>query len=491
MLEQSLLDLSAAVRADKLPLDAPLRESQERIADGDETTHAFLALAKNTADAQVEEVGSRPEGQRGALAGIPIAVKDNICTRGIPTTCASRILDGWVPPYDATVVARLKAADALLPGKTNLDEFAMGSSTEFSAYGPTSNPYDLTRVPGGSSGGSAAAVAAGLVPAAIGSDTGGSVRQPAAHCGVVGAKPTYGRVSRYGLIAYASSLDQIGVIARRVEDAALLLEVVGGHDECDSTSLPGSLSGLVGAAHADPAGLRVGVVTEMLGEAVEADVRAAVVAASQALADAGLPVGEVSAPRVAPALSAYYVIAPAEASSNLSRFDGVRYGLRESSTNSTEMITATRTMGFGVEVKRRILLGTYALSAGYYDEFYGRAMRVRTLVIEDFARAFQHFDVLLAPTSPRTAFGIGELVDDPTELYLTDICTVTANLAGLPAISVPWGVDRLGLPIGLQVMAPHLEESTMITVAAALERAAPELPAPLHGFKGPARAPLG
>ncbi len=483
MFERSIIDLAQAVNEDGLSAEALVSESQARISRVDEDTHAFLALADGTADVQVAAVGARPDGERGMLAGVPIAIKDNICTRDIPTTCASRILEGWVPPYDATVVSRLQKAGAVVVGKTNLDEFAMGSSTEFSAFGPTRNPYNLERVPGGSSGGSAVAVAAGMVPAAIGSDTGGSVRQPAAHCGVVGAKPTYGRISRYGLIAYASSLDQIGVITSKVEDAALLLEVIAGHDECDATSLQGSLSGLVTAARTDPRGLKVGIVSDMLGDAVEADVRSAVANGARALADAGLVVDEVGLPRVAPALSAYYVIAPAEASSNLSRYDGVRYGLRKDGTSSGDMTAATRSAGFGAEVKRRILLGTYALSAGYYDEYYGRAMRVRTLVIEDFKRAFGQFDVLLAPTSPRTAFGIGELVNDPAELYLTDICTVTANLAGLPAISVPWGVDCNGLPIGLQVLAPHLGESTMITIAATLERAAPHLPAPPHRFK--------
>jgi aspartyl-tRNA(Asn)/glutamyl-tRNA(Gln) amidotransferase subunit A len=480
VLEQSLSDLSAAVRRGDLAPDEPLRESQERIDRGDKETHAFLTLAEQIADKQVARVASRQPDERGALAGVPIAVKDNICTLGVPTTCASRILEGWVPAYDATVISRLHAAGATVVGKTNLDEFAMGSSTEFSAYGPTRNPYDLDCVPGGSSGGSAAAVAAGLVPAAIGSDTGGSIRQPASHCGVVGVKPTYGRISRYGLIAYASSLDQIGVIARDVGDAALLLESIGGHDPCDSTSLPGSLAGLTGAAQADPSGLRVGIITDMLEGSVEKEVRAAVTDASRALAANGLTVDEVDIPRVAAALSAYYVIAPAEASSNLSRYDGVRYGMRVDGKNVEEMMTETRTAGFGIEVKRRILLGTYALSSGYYDEYYGRAMKVRTLVIEDFARAFENFDVLLAPTSPRTAFRIGELVDDPAAMYLTDICTVTANLAGLPAMSVPWGVSGGGLPIGLQILAPHLGEEPMMTVAAALERVAPDLPAPPH-----------
>lgn len=480
MLERSLRDLSAGIRDGDLAPDAPLRESRERINRGDHATHAFLALANGTADEQVETVASQQPEQRGVLAGVPVAVKDNICTRDIPTTCASRMLEGWIPVYDATVVSLLQAAGAVVIGKTNLDEFAMGSSTEFSAFGPTKNPYNLARVPGGSSGGSAAAVAAGLVPAAIGSDTGGSVRQPASHCGVVGAKPTYGRISRYGLVAYASSLDQVGVITRTVEDAALLLEVLGTHDEHDSTSLPGSLTDLVTAAHVEPTGLRVGIVTDMLDGAVEADVRAAVAEASRALADKGLAVDEVGLPRVSPALSAYYVIAPAEASSNLGRFDGVRYGLRVEGETLDEMITASRSEGFGIEVKRRILLGTYVLSSGYYDEYYGRAMKVRTLVIEDFAKAFEKFDVLLAPTSPRTAFGIGELANDPAEMYLTDICTVTANLAGLPAMSVPWGVDRSGLPIGLQILAPSLGEPAMITAAAALESVAPDLPAPPH-----------
>ncbi len=410
------------------------------------------------------------------LLGVPVAIKDNIVTQGIPTSCASRILVGWIPPYDATVVQRLTAAGAIITGKTNLDEFGMGSSTEFSYIGPTRNPHNLEHVPGGSSGGSAAAVAAGLVPAALGTDTGGSVRQPASYCGVVGIKPTYGRVSRYGLVAYASSLEQIGTLTRTVEDASRVLQVIAGHDPLDSTSVDAPVPDYVEATRWETAGLRVGVVKEMLGEGTQPEVRDAVRNAAAALSHAGASVIEISLPSTDHALAAYYLIATAEASSNLSRYDGVRFGNRKQGRTPNEMMTRTRTEGFGAEVKRRIILGTFALSAGYQDQYYGRAQRVRTLLIGEFATALKGVDILLGPTAPTTAFKIGELVDDPQQLYLMDVCTVMANLAGLPAASVPWSVDRNGLPIGVQLIAGVLQEPTLFRAAAALERSAPTSP---------------
>jgi aspartyl-tRNA(Asn)/glutamyl-tRNA(Gln) amidotransferase subunit A len=404
---------------------------------------------------------------------VPIALKDNLCTRGIPTTCSSKILDGWLPPYDATVVQRLAAAGAVPIGKTNLDEFAMGSSTENSAFGPTRNPRDLTRVPGGSSGGSAAAVAAGFAPLSLGSDTGGSIRQPAALCGVVGVKPTYGRVSRYGLIAFASSLDQIGPFANTVADAAQLFEVIAGHDPRDSTSIPEGAPAVSAHLLDGVEGLRVGVVTELLGDGIAPDVTARVREAAEALVAAGAKVEEASVPAAIYGLSAYYLIAPAEASSNLARFDGVRYGLRVNAATTNEMMIATRTAGFGAEVKRRIMLGTYALSAGYYDAYYGQAQRVRTLIARDFAAAYEQFDVLLSPTSPTTAFAFGDKTADPLTMYLNDVCTIPSNLVGDPAMSVPFGTGTDGLPVGVQVLAPALAEATMFRTAAVLEGAAP------------------
>jgi aspartyl-tRNA(Asn)/glutamyl-tRNA(Gln) amidotransferase subunit A len=418
----------------------------------------------------------------GPLAGVPVALKDNLCTRGIATTCSSRILEGWLPPYDATVVRRLRAAGAVAVGKTNLDEFAMGSSTEHSAWGPTHNPHDLDRVPGGSSGGSAAAVAAGFVPLALGSDTGGSIRQPAALCGVVGAKPTYGVVSRYGLIAFASSLDQIGPFADTVADAALLLDVLAGPDPMDSTCLADSPPSASARLDAGVEGLRVGVVRELAGaEGIAADVTARLNDAVAALSKAGAIVEEASVPAAVYGLSAYYLIAPAEASSNLARYDGVRYGVRRPGADIEAMNTATRSQGFGAEVKRRIMLGTYALSAGYYDAYYGQAQRVRTLILRDFATAYANFDVLLAPTAPGTAFALGAKTADPLTMYLNDVCTIPSNLAGHPAISVPFGTGDDGLPVGVQVLAPALGETVMFQVAAALEAAAPPAPvAPLR-----------
>jgi aspartyl-tRNA(Asn)/glutamyl-tRNA(Gln) amidotransferase subunit A len=469
------LELAAAVRSGTRSAVDVLDEHLAAIEATELQIHAFNLVTAAEARAAAEQVdrtvaaGDDP----GPLAGVPIALKDNLCTRGIPTTCSSKILDGWLPPYDATVVQRLAAAGAVPIGKTNLDEFAMGSSTENSAFGPTRNPRDLTRVPGGSSGGSAAAVAAGFAPLSLGSDTGGSIRQPAALCGVVGVKPTYGRVSRYGLIAFASSLDQIGPFANTVADAAQLFEVIAGHDPRDSTSIPEGAPAVSEHLLDGVEGLRVGVVTELLGDGIAPDVAARVREAAEALASAGAKVEEASVPAAIYGLSAYYLIAPAEASSNLARFDGVRYGLRVNAATTNEMMIATRTAGFGAEVKRRIMLGTYALSAGYYDAYYGQAQRVRTLIARDFAAAYEQFDVLLSPTSPTTAFAFGDKTADPLTMYLNDVCTIPSNLVGDPAMSVPFGTGTDGLPVGVQVLAPALAEATMFRTAAVLEGAAP------------------
>ncbi|HYI60573.1 MAG TPA: Asp-tRNA(Asn)/Glu-tRNA(Gln) amidotransferase subunit GatA [Acidimicrobiales bacterium] len=472
----SAREVAAGVRRGEWTARQLVDEHLAAVEAGDGEIHAFLHVDAEGARAAADAVDATVAagGDPGPLAGVPVALKDNLCTRGVPTTCASRILEGWLPPYDATVVERLVAAGAVPVGKTNLDEFAMGSSTENSAYGPTRNPVDVTRVPGGSSGGSAAAVAAGFTPLAFGSDTGGSIRQPAALCGVVGLKPTYGRVSRYGLIAFASSLDQVGPFSRTVADAALALQVIGGHDPRDATSTSEALPDLL--AHLDDGvrGLRVGVVTEMLDmDGVAPEVAARTRQAADALAAAGAHVTDVSVPAVTYGLSAYYLIAPAEASSNLARFDGVRYGLRVDAPTTHEMMVATRTRGFGAEVKRRIMLGTYALSAGYYDAFYGQAQRVRTLIARDFAAAYERCDVLLSPTSPTTAFPLGDKTADPLTMYLNDVCTIPSNLAGHPAISLPFGADGAGLPIGVQVMAPALGEVDLLRTARAIEEAAP------------------
>jgi aspartyl-tRNA(Asn)/glutamyl-tRNA(Gln) amidotransferase subunit A len=403
-------------------------------------------------------------------AGIPLAVKDVLCTRGIRTTCGSRMLEAYVPPYDATSWARASGAGTVLVGKTNCDEFAMGSSNENSAFGPVRNPWDLEHVPGGSSGGSAAAVAAGEAVWALGTDTGGSVRQPAALCGVVGLKPTYGLISRYGLIAFASSLDTVGTLTRSVRDAAVLLSTMAGKDPRDATSLDRPPPAYAEGLDAGAAGLRIGVVKEAFGEGVEPGVRDAVRAAIDRLERLGAKVGEVSLPHTDYALSAYYLIAPSEASSNLARYDGVRYGHRaEGARDAIEMMTKTRGEGFGAEVKRRIMLGTYALSAGYYEAYYGQAQKVRTLIIQDYERAFDAFDVLVSPTSPTTAFRIGERSDDPLAMYLSDLFTIPANLAGVPAISIPCGLDGAGLPVGFQLTTRVLDEPTLLRAAHALE----------------------
>ena len=444
----------------------------ERIEALDGEVRSFLCVAADTARAAAADVdAARARGdQLGPLAGVPVAVKDMFCTKDLPTTCGSRILEGWRPPYDSTVVARLRAAGAVVIGKTNLDEFAMGSSTENSGFFPSANPWDTTRVPGGSSGGSAAAVAAGFAPLALGTDTGGSIRQPAAMCGVVGLRPTYGRVSRYGIVAYASSLDQAGPFATTVSDTALLLEAMWGHDPADSTSIPSEPEPLLARLEDGVAGLRIGVVEELTDvEGIQPEVRAAVDSARNLFEKAGAVVDTVSVPSVEYGLSAYYIIAPAEASSNLARYDGVRYGLRADAPEAATMNALTREAGFGAEVKRRIMLGTYALSAGYYDAYYGQAQRVRTLIIRDFSRAYERFDVLLSPTSPTTAFELGARTSDPLAMYLSDVCTIPTNLTGACAVSVPAGLDAARLPIGVQVMAPALGEAVLLRAARALE----------------------
>jgi aspartyl-tRNA(Asn)/glutamyl-tRNA(Gln) amidotransferase subunit A len=435
--------------------------------------HAYLTLDDTgAAEAANEADAAFLRGEdAGPLQGIPVALKDNMCTKGIETTASSKILAGWVPPYDATIVARLKAGGAVITGKTNLDEFAMGSSTENSAFGETRNPWDTDRVPGGSSGGSAAVVSAGSAFGSYGSDTGGSIRQPAALTGVVGVKPTYGLVSRYGLIAFASSLDQIGPFARSVEDSAVLLEAVAGWDKFDATSIEGPVPSLTASLDAGVDGLRIGIVTELSGEGIDAEVMRATKAMAEQLAAAGADVVEVSVPSAEYALSAYYLIAPAECSANLARFDGVRYGHRSAVEGTSEdMMSHSRSEGFGPEVTRRILLGTYALSAGYYDAFYGQAQKVRTLVRNEFAAAYANLDALISPTTPTTAFEVGEKAADPLAMYYSDVCTVPSNLSGDPAMSIPIGLDSQGLPIGFQVMAPALGEEMMYRVAAEVER---------------------
>jgi aspartyl-tRNA(Asn)/glutamyl-tRNA(Gln) amidotransferase subunit A len=457
----------------------------DRIDAVDGAVNAFLHVdADGALDAARAVDKQRANGEPlGPLAGVPLAMKDVVVTKDVPTTAGSKILEGWRPPYDATISRRIKQAGIVMLGKTNMDEFAMGSSTENSAFGPTHNPWDLARIPGGSSGGSSAAVAAYQAPLAIGTDTGGSIRQPAAVTGIVGHKPTYGGVSRYGLIAFSSSLDQAGPFARTVFDTALLHEVIAGHDPCDSTSISAPVPAVVaaareGAAAGSLAGVRVGVVRELGGEGYQAGVLAAFETAVETLRGLGAEVVEVSCPHFEYALAAYYLIAPSECSSNLARFDAVRYGLRvgDDGVNSLEdVMSLTREAGFGAEVKRRIMIGTYALSSGYYDAYYGQAQKVRTLIVRDFAAAFEKADVLVSPTSPFVAFGIGERVADPMAMYINDLCTLPASLAGTPAISVPCGLaespSHPPLPVGLQIMAPALADERCYRVAATFEAA--------------------
>jgi aspartyl-tRNA(Asn)/glutamyl-tRNA(Gln) amidotransferase subunit A len=480
-------ELAALVAGGEVAAVEVAQAHLDRITAVDTDIHAFLHVDTDGAlDAARAVDDARASGAMlGPLAGVPLAMKDVVVTKGLPTTAGSKILQGWRPPYDATISRRIKDAGIVMLGKTNMDEFAMGSSTENSAYWPTHNPWDLDRIPGGSSGGSSAAVAAFEAPLAIGTDTGGSIRQPAAVTGIVGHKPTYGGVSRYGLIAFSSSLDQAGPFGRTVLDAALLHEVIAGHDPCDSTSITQPVPPVVaaardGAAAGSLAGVRVGVVRELGGEGYQAGVLASFEAAVETLGGLGAEVVEVSCPNFEYALAAYYLIAPSECSSNLARFDAVRYGLRvgDDGSNSLEdVMSLTREAGFGPEVKRRIMIGTYALSSGYYDAYYGQAQKVRTLIARDFAAAFERADVLVSPTSPFVAFGIGERVADPMAMYINDLCTLPASLAGTPAISVPSGLSE-GLPVGLQIMAPALADERCYRVAAAFEAAVGALEIP-------------
>ena len=463
--------VAAAVRSGATTATQVLEQHLAAIAGREPEIHAFNLVLTEQARERAAAIDATVAAGHdpGPLAGVTIALKDNMCTRGVPTTCSSKILDGWQPPYDATVVNTLRDAGAVIVGKTNLDEFAMGSSTENSAFGPTRNPHDTSRVPGGSSGGSAASVAAGFSQVALGSDTGGSIRQPAALCGVVGVKPTYGYVSRYGLVAFASSLDQIGPFTNSVEDAALMLDVIGGHDPLDSTSIPQPHPSLRDAIQQGVEGLRVGRITDLPAGA-DPDVQERLEAAFDALRAAGATIVDVEVPAFTFGLTAYYLIAPAEASSNLARYDGVRYGLRVEAADTHAMYGATRAAGFGEEVKRRIMLGTYALSAGYYDAYYGKALKVRRLIHDDFDRAYQRADVLLTPTSPSVAFKFGSKGDNPFAMYLCDTYTIPTNLAGHPGMSVPFGTGAEGLPVGVQVLAGTLQEPVMFRAAAALER---------------------
>lgn len=449
-----------------------VQETLDRIAALEPKLHSFLTVTADRALAQAAQVDAQiAAGESiGLLAGIPVGIKDNICTQGIPTTCGSRILEGFIPPYDATIVSRLAGAGSILVGKTNLDEFGMGSSTENSGFYPTANPWNLEYVPGGSSGGSAAAVAAGQCTFAIGSDTGGSIRQPASFCGVVGIKPTYGLVSRYGLVAYASSLDQIGTIAPTVEDAAIVLQALAGHDPKDSTSLSVPIPDYTQCLIPDLKGVKIGLIQETLGEGLAPAVAQAMEAAAAHLESLGAIVQPVSCPRFPYALPTYYIIAPSEASANLARYDGVKYGYREEADNILDQYTGTRAKGFGDEVKRRIMIGTYTLSAGYYDAYYLKAQKVRTLIKQDFEAALQQVDVLMCPTAPTTAFKTGSKVDDPLSMYLGDLMTVPLNLAGLPGISLPCGFSEEGLPVGLQLIGRALGEAQILQVAYAYEQ---------------------
>jgi aspartyl-tRNA(Asn)/glutamyl-tRNA(Gln) amidotransferase subunit A len=443
-----------------------------RIEALDDRVHAYLTLTRELALEQADRADHRRQrGESGPLLGIPLAIKDVICTKGVRTTCGSKILHNFVPPYDATVMERLKAAGAILLGKANMDEFAMGSSTEHSAYGITHNPWDLGTIPGGSSGGSAAAVAADECAAALGTDTGGSIRQPAACCGIVGLKPTYGRVSRYGLVAFASSLDQIGPMTKDVHDAALLLNVIGGQDPRDSTSATTPMPDFTRALTGGAQGLRIGIPREYFIAGIEPEVECAVHAAVKVLERGGATTAEVSLPHTEYGVAAYYILAPSEASSNLARYDGIKYGYRTPHwSNLRDMYMRTRDEGFGAEVKRRIMLGTYALSAGYYEAYYQKAQQVRTLIRRDFEEAFRDVDALVAPVAPTPAFKIGEKTDDPLQMYLSDVFTIPVNLAGIPGISVPCGFSSMGLPIGLQIIGKPFDEETVLRLAYAFEQ---------------------
>jgi len=467
----SVVGIAADVSARRRSAVEVTREALERIAASDGAIGAFLEVTADQALAEARASDARvAAGESLALAGVPVAIKDNMWVAGRTATCGSKILQGYRPPGDATAIARLRREGAVFVGRANMDEFAMGSSTENSAFQKTRNPWDRERIPGGSSGGSAAAVASRMVPAGLGSDTGGSIRQPAACCGIVGFKPTYGRVSRYGLIAFASSLDQIGPLTVNVPDAARLYRVLAGEDPLDSTTASEGVGDPEGALERGIAGTRIGFLSEADVEGLDAEVAANLAEARRALKEAGADVRDVSVPRAPAAIAVYYVVASAEASSNLARFDGVRYGPRADDSSLLSLYVESRTAGFGPEVKRRILLGTFALSAGYYDAYYGQAMRARQLLLEDFERAFEEVDAIICPTIPTPAFRLGEKVDDPLTMYLSDIFTVPASLAGLPAISVPSGLSRGNLPLGIQIMGRRFGEETVFAVARAFER---------------------
>ena len=469
----SATELARLIRDKEISAVEVTQAHLDRIAEVDDRVHAFLHVDADGALATAREVDAG--NLTGPLAGVPLALKDVFAQQGVPTTCGSRILEGWRPPYDATVVSRLRKAGIPILGKTNMDEFAMGSSTENSAYGPSRNPWDLDRIPGGSSGGSAAAVASHQAPLALGTDTGGSIRQPASVCGIVGVKPTYGGVSRYGLVAFSSSLDQAGPFARTVKDAALLHEVIGGHDPMDSTSIDAPAGDLAAQVGRDVRGLKVGIVKELSGEGFQPGVERRFREAVETLAGLGAEVVEVSCPHFLYGLAAYYLIAPSECSSNLARFDGMRYGLRagdDGARSAEEVMSLTRDAGFGDEVKRRIILGTYALSSGYYDAYYGQAQKVRTLIARDFEAAFEKADVLVSATTPTTAFKLGERVDDPVAMYMSDLCTIPSPLYGGPAMSLPCGLSPDDeLPVGLQLMAPSLGDAILYRVGGAYEAA--------------------
>ena len=475
MIHKSASEMAAALAAKEISSVELTKAHLDRIAEVDGQVHAFLYVDKDGALAQAKAIDdARANNEKlSPLAGVPIALKDVFTQKGIPTTCGSKILEGWRPPYDATVTANLKSNGIVILGKTNMDEFAMGSSTENSAYGPTHNPWDLTRIPGGSGGGSSASIAAFEAPLAIGTDTGGSIRQPAAVTGTVGVKPTYGGVSRYGLVAFSSSLDQGGPCARTVLDAALLHEVIAGHDPKDSTSINAPVPKVVEAAkRADVKGLKIGIIKELQGDGYQKGVLNRFNESIELLSSLGAEIVEVSCPSFEYALAAYYLIAPSECSSNLARFDAMRYGIRVGEGDAEAVMSATREAGFGREVKRRIILGTYALSSGYYDAYYGSAQKVRTLIMQDFAKAFGGADVLVSPTAPTTAFKIGEKANDPLAMYLNDIATIPVNLAGICGMSLPSGLaDEDNLPAGFQIMAPAMEDHRLYNVGAALEAA--------------------
>jgi aspartyl-tRNA(Asn)/glutamyl-tRNA(Gln) amidotransferase subunit A len=458
-----------------------VEDSLTRIKEVQPEIGSFLAINEEGARKKAKELEQKlnTSSERGLLAAIPAGVKDNLCTEGITTTCASQLLSNYQPIYNATVVEKLLSSDAIIMGKTNMDEFAMGSSNENSSFHPVKNPWDITRVPGGSSGGSAAAVATGAVTFALGSDTGGSIRQPAAFCGVVGLKPTYGRVSRFGLVAFASSLDQVGPVTQTVEDAAYVLQTIAGHDESDSTSVAKEVPDYLSALTGEIKGLKVAVPREMLGDGIDPAVREQIEKAVKQLEELGAHISEVSLPNLEYAVATYYILAPAEASSNLARFDGIRYGVRQGK-NLLDIYEQSRSNGFGPEVKRRIMLGTYALSSGYYDAYYVKAQKARTLIKQDFDHIFANHDVIVGPTAPTTAYRIGEKISDPLTMYLDDLCTIPINLAGLPAISVPAGLAN-GLPVGLQIIGKAFAEETVLRVAHAYEQSSGTLAIPALG----------